>query len=93
MKLKAFLARPDKRLRLKDYDPGYTAGYDSEESAKERLQENVERLAKYQDLLCAEGSYALLVVLQAMFSGGFIAVCRNAGASVSSIGRTRKKCW
>jgi len=86
MKLKAFLARPDKRFRLKDYDPGYTAHYDSEESAKERLQENVERLAKYQDLLYAEGSYALLVVLQAMDAAGKDGTIKHVMSGVNPSG-------
>ena len=70
MKFKPFLARPGKQFRLKDYDPGYTGHFDSEESAKARLQENVERLAKYQDLLYADSTYALMVVLQAMDAAG-----------------------
>lgn len=70
MKTNPLLARPGKRIRLKDYDPAWTGGYKSQEHAQEKLQNNVERLAKYQDLLYAEHTYALLVVLQAMDAAG-----------------------
>jgi len=86
MKLKPFLATPDKQFRLKDYDPGFTGHYDSEESAKARLQENVERLAKYQDLLYAEGSYALLVVLQAMDAAGKDGIIKHVMSGVNPSG-------
>ncbi len=86
MKFKPFLARPDKPFRLKDHDPGYTGDYDSEESAKTRLEENVEQLAKYQDLLYAESSYALLVVLQAMDAAGKDGTIKHVMSGVNPSG-------
>ena len=86
MKLKPFLARPGKQFRLKDYDAGFTGHYHSEESARARLQENVERLAKYQDLLYSEGSYSLLVVLQAMDAAGKDGTIKHVMSGVNPSG-------
>jgi PPK2 family polyphosphate:nucleotide phosphotransferase len=86
MKFKPFLARPDKQFRLKDYDPGYTAHFDSEESAKAELQGNIERLAKYQDLLYADSTYALMVVLQAMDAAGKDGTIKHVMSGVNPSG-------
>ena len=86
MKFKPFLARPGKQFRLKDYDPGYTAHFDSEESAKAELQGNIERLAKYQDLLYADSTYALMVVLQAMDAAGKDGTIRHVMSGVNPQG-------
>jgi PPK2 family polyphosphate:nucleotide phosphotransferase len=70
--------RPGKRVRLKDYDPGWMQtkrlkqlGRESvKQSAREELQSDLEELAKAQDLLYADDRYSVLVVLQAMDAAG-----------------------
>ena len=59
-------------FRLADVDPGDTGKLESEdaERAKEVLQEGVELLADYQDMLYAQDRWAVLLVFQAMDAAG-----------------------
>jgi PPK2 family polyphosphate:nucleotide phosphotransferase len=60
---------PGSKVRLKDYDPNYHEDYDKKSAIKEtdRLQEQMQEL---QEMLYAQGTQALLIVLQAMDAGG-----------------------
>jgi len=60
-----------KGFRLKDHDPGDTAGlsYDKTE-AKALLQEGVSALAKQQDMLYAQDRWSVLCIFQAMDAAG-----------------------
>jgi PPK2 family polyphosphate:nucleotide phosphotransferase len=60
----------DKKVKLKDYDPGYTGDFRSEEEILPHLQKDLERLGKLQDRLYAESKRSVLIVLQAMDTGG-----------------------
>jgi PPK2 family polyphosphate:nucleotide phosphotransferase len=66
----SFIVPPGKKIRLKDYDPGYTANYETKDEALVKLQEDVKRLAKYQDVLYAQNTHALLIIFQAMDAAG-----------------------
>ena len=73
-----FKVRPGRRVRLKDFDPGWQgAGEFRELSLDERkqrahtfLERNIEALSEAQDRLYAADTYSLLVVLQAMDAAG-----------------------
>src|SRR6266436_279850 len=65
-----FLVRPDKRIKLADFDPSYTAKFKSREQAAAKLEKDVARLRKYQDILYATNTYALLIIFQAMDAAG-----------------------
>jgi len=69
---KQFRVEPDKKFRLKDRDPGDTAGFKSkkEANAKERLTEGIERLRDLQERLYAHDRWALLLIFQAMDAAG-----------------------
>jgi len=55
----------------KDYDPGFTAGYDKDDLDAEKLLEKaIEEIAEYQEKLYAENRQALLIVIQAMDAAG-----------------------
>jgi PPK2 family polyphosphate:nucleotide phosphotransferase len=68
----------DKKVRLKDYNPGWkqTAEFEElgkvalKERAKQQLEENLAALAEAQSLLYANDRYAVLIVLQAMDAAG-----------------------
>jgi PPK2 family polyphosphate:nucleotide phosphotransferase len=62
----------DHKFRLKDIDPGDTAGLKSEskQEAQELLQQSVQHLAKFQDKLYANDRWALLLIFQAMDAAG-----------------------
>ncbi|OYE02861.1 polyphosphate kinase 2 family protein [Nostoc sp. 'Peltigera membranacea cyanobiont' 232] len=66
-----FLVPPGQRISLaKDYDPAYKAHYLKKSEAESELQKGIEALAKYQDMLYAQDTYALLIIFQAMDAAG-----------------------
>lgn len=65
-----FIVPTDKKIRLKDYDPGFTAEFENKEDALTQLREDVLSLAAYQDVLYAQDTYALLIIFQAMDAAG-----------------------
>ena len=67
----AFIIKPGSKISLKkDYDTAFTADYEEKSDAKIKLQNDIERLAKYQDILYAQNTYALLIIFQAMDAAG-----------------------
>jgi PPK2 family polyphosphate:nucleotide phosphotransferase len=67
----AFIVPPGSRISLrKNYDPAYTANYHDRNDAALKLRSDIERLAKFQDVLYAQNSYALLIIFQAMDAAG-----------------------
>jgi PPK2 family polyphosphate:nucleotide phosphotransferase len=65
-----FLVPPGKKIRLKDYDPDYTAGFKDKDEARTALLEDVSALAAAQDLLWASKEYAVLLIFQALDAAG-----------------------
>ena len=61
---------PGARVRLKDYDPAATGEFRGKEDARQKLEKDIERLARYQDVLYAQGTHAVLIILQAMDAAG-----------------------
>jgi PPK2 family polyphosphate:nucleotide phosphotransferase len=67
-----------KKVRLKDYNPGWKQSAEFEELgkdelkelAKQRMEENLAALADAQGLLYADDRYSVLIVLQAMDAAG-----------------------
>src|SRR5205807_5536342 len=70
MKHDALIVPPGKKIRLKDFDPGYTGKYQSKDEACEKLEADICHLAEYQDVLYAQNTYALLIIFQAMDAAG-----------------------
>jgi PPK2 family polyphosphate:nucleotide phosphotransferase len=66
----SFIVPPGKKIRLKDYDPDFTGGFKNKEDALSDLQDDVEKLSKYQNVLYAQDTYALLIIFQAMDAAG-----------------------
>ena len=65
-----FLVPPGKKVRLKDYDPAYTGTFKGKQNARTLLAEDIKKMAQYQDVLYAQGEYALLIIIQAMDAAG-----------------------
>jgi PPK2 family polyphosphate:nucleotide phosphotransferase len=65
-----FVVKPGAKISLKDYDPKYTGEFTNKSEALGKLQTDVEKLGKYQDILYAQNSYALLIIFQAMDAAG-----------------------
>ena len=70
MKLGFLRAKPEKKFRIRDFDPAWDGGKETRAGAEDLMARNLERLAAAQDLLWASGEYAILVVLQAMDTAG-----------------------
>ena len=81
-----FIVTPGKRISLKDYDPGFTSHYKDKDEASVKLRKDVKRLAKYQDILYAQNTYAVLVMLQAMDTAGKDGVIRHVMSGVNPQG-------
>lgn len=86
MKHSHFIVPPASKILLKDYDPKFTGDYQTEEDASVKLREDIKRLAKYQDVLYAQNTYALLVVLQAMDTAGKDGAIRHVMSGVNPQG-------
>lgn len=68
---KQFIVPPGKPIKLsKDYDPGYTSDFIDKAQAADKLQQDIEQLSIYQDILYAQNTYAILVIFQAMDAAG-----------------------
>ena len=69
---KPFRVTDGKKFRLKDFDPGDTLQFGSEDKprAKEALANGVEILAEQQDMLYAQDRWGVLLIFQAMDAAG-----------------------
>ena len=65
-----FRVRPDRRLDLRDHDPGDTGPFDGKQDASGRLERGIERLVELQELLYAQDRWAVLLIFQAMDAAG-----------------------
>jgi PPK2 family polyphosphate:nucleotide phosphotransferase len=65
-----FLVSPGARIRLKDYDPAFTAGFRDKHAAEDALLEDVSRLKAAQDVLWASKEFAIIIILQALDAAG-----------------------
>jgi len=81
-----FLATPGKRVRLARTDPDHAAGLRDKDEAKTRLDADLERLRRLQRLLYADGGRALLVVLQAIDTGGKDGTIRHVMSGLNPAG-------
>lgn len=85
--MKKYLAKPGNKIDLDDWDPNDDGGIDNgkESTAAEFLQLN-ERLEHLQELLYAEGKHKILVVLQAIDTGGKDSTIRHVFDKVNPQG-------
>ena len=81
----------DKKIRLKDYDPGWQGDGDipkaeRKEFAAKILTEDVSALAGAQELLYADDSWSLLVIFQAMDAAGKDSTIKHVMSGVNPQG-------
>lgn len=70
MDLSNYIIKPNKKISLKDFDTNDTAGLKSKKEAKEKLEDNIEKMIELQDKLYAADKYSLLLIFQAMDAAG-----------------------
>ncbi len=76
----------EKKVRLKNYDPGYCGGYKDEAEIEGQLEYDLERLSDLQEVLYAEGKRAVLIVLQGIDTGGKDGTIRHVFRGLSPQG-------
>jgi PPK2 family polyphosphate:nucleotide phosphotransferase len=81
-----FLVPPGKKIRLADYEPGYTAGIRDKAAAKEALLQDVSELAEIQDIFWASKEYALIIILQALDAAGKDSTIKHVMSGVNPQG-------
>ena len=82
----AIVVRPGKRLRLASVDPDDDGGFSGKDEARAALARDLERLRELQHLLYADNRFALLVVLQAMDTGGKDGTIRHVMSGLNPAG-------
>lgn len=67
---KNLIVKPSSKIKLKDFEPGYTGGFKKKTEVDGLLAAGIQELAKYQDVLYAQNTHALLIIFQAMDAAG-----------------------
>jgi PPK2 family polyphosphate:nucleotide phosphotransferase len=70
LKNKKIRVETGSKFKLRNFDPGYDAGYDNETTLKTALDKYKVKIAKLQDKLFANDKYSVLIVLQAFDAAG-----------------------
>jgi len=83
---KKFLVEPGTKVHLSKIDPAYTGKYESRDAAAPEISKHVERMAKLQYLLYADGDQSVLVVLQALDAAGKDGVVRHVFSGMNPQG-------
>ncbi|MGZ4617738.1 MAG: polyphosphate kinase 2 family protein [Frankiaceae bacterium] len=85
--IEPFRVRPGRAVTLaRDFDPGFKADFLTKKDGAELLQTGVELLSEYQARLAAQGTYAVLVILQAMDAAGKDGTIRHVMSGVNPQG-------
>jgi polyphosphate kinase 2 (PPK2 family) len=74
---KRLVVEPGAKVQLNKIDPAFKGHHQSKEQAADETHKHLERMAKLQYLLYADGNQSLLVVLQALDAGGKDGVVRH----------------
>jgi PPK2 family polyphosphate:nucleotide phosphotransferase len=80
------IAKPGEAFRIEDADPAEVRLAVGKREGKESLKTDREELVRLQEVLYAEGKHAVLIVLQAMDTGGKDGVIRHVMAGVNPQG-------
>jgi hypothetical protein len=83
---KRFVVEPGTKVRIGKIAPAFKDKHQSHDTAKAAIEKHVERMAKLQYLLYADGNQSLLVVLQALDAGGKDGVVRHVFSAMNPQG-------
>jgi len=85
--MERYKIKPNQKINLDDWDPNDTSAYNgNKHDARFRLSELCAQLEQLQELLWAEGKHKLLVMLQAMDTGGKDGTIRHVFEGVNPQG-------
>ncbi|MBW4462059.1 MAG: polyphosphate kinase 2 family protein [Nodosilinea sp. WJT8-NPBG4] len=85
LKPDSMVVKPNHRAKLKNFDPSFTGDF-NKKTAKELLQQSVEELSGYQNVLYAQNTYALLLIFQAMDAAGKDSTIKHVMSGVNPQG-------
>jgi PPK2 family polyphosphate:nucleotide phosphotransferase len=83
---KKFMVEPGTKVHLSKIDPSYTGDYETHAKAAPEIAKHIERMAKLQYLLYADGDQSVLVVLQALDAAGKDGVVRHVFSGMNPQG-------
>ena len=83
-----FQIRPGGRPRLKNFDAAFTGGFADEDGARAKIEADCGELASLQERLMAQGTHALLVILQAVDGSGKDGTIKHVASSLDPQGCT-----
>ena len=84
--MEQLVAPVGRKISLKRFDPEWTGRLKDKKRAGEWLQEGVKQLARQQDRLYAQDTYALLVIFQAMDAAGKDGTIRHVMTGINPQG-------
>jgi PPK2 family polyphosphate:nucleotide phosphotransferase len=84
--IKKFLVKPGSRIRLEDFDPGFTNKHKDKKSALKIVSKLQQKMDDLQFQLYAEGNHSLLIILQGPDAAGKDGVIRHVLASMNPQG-------
>ena len=82
---KKCVVKPGEKIDLEKLDTSETFGW-KENEAKKATKKNLKRIAELQDVLYAEQKNSLLIVLQAMDTGGKDGTVKTIGGAMNPAG-------
>ena len=85
---KKLIVKPDSRIRLKHFDPGYHGEHESHKSALLEIQKNLQKMDQLQYRMYAENKHSLLIVLQGLDAAGKDGVVRHVLTGLNPSGCT-----
>jgi len=66
----SLIVPPGTKIRLSDYNPGFTGAFKNKDHALKKLQGDILSIAELQDILYAQDRHAALIIFQAMDAAG-----------------------
>lgn len=88
MKISPFIVPPGEAIKLSRFDPAYTGKFKDEAEAITKLHKGIRKMAKLQDILYAQNTYGLLIIIQAMDAAGKDSAVKHVFSGVNPQGCT-----
>src|SRR5688572_1355544 len=80
------IVKPGKKFRLKSRDTADTKPFKEKKQALEKLENDIEKLRRLQDVLYADDTHSILIILQAMDAAGKDGVIKHVMSGVNPQG-------
>src|SRR5437660_2741191 len=74
---KKLIVKPESKIRLKRFDPGYHGKHESHKSALPEIQDNLQKMDQLQYMMYGQNKHSLLIVLQGLDAAGKDGVVRH----------------